>query len=398
MKIIWVIFLKELKETLRDRRTLMTMLVIPIVMFPIILTLFVSISEAFQDENANKKIKIAICNESPSFIQKLSEVPNEVLGNHELIFYSDSSSIVQAVHQEKAEIGLYTNGQFEKCFQQKTPAKLLLFFNATEIGMKDKGEAIVNYIAEKEKNKRLNELEIQQETLTPIDLTSVNTASPKEMIGQYGGAILPYLFIAFGFLGCMYPSIDLFTGEKERGTIETILTTPVKRWQILLGKMKVVVLSGLSASTFGLIGLWVSIEFMDIVKDPLILNIVNDILSFSFVLGLFGLLIPLIIFFAGVMIPVSIYSKSFKEAQSIITPLNIVMVLPAMVGFFPGIELNMITACIPVVNVVLASKELIAGTLEYNFYGISFFIMCTIASVAVVMSFRQYGKETNVVL
>ena len=397
MKIIWEIFKKELKETLRDRRTMMTMLVIPIIMFPIILTLFVSVSEAFQDENTTKKVKIALTNQSDVFIRKLSAVPEEIIGNHEIIFFRDSASLLEAIKREEVDMGFYTSKEFNNKLEKNIPASIVFFYNATELGVQEKGQAIIEYIEEAEKEKRLNDLNIQKEILNPIELNSVNTATPKEMIGQYGGAILPYLFIAFGFLGCMYPSIDLFTGEKERGTIETLLTTPVKRWQILLGKMKVVVLSGLSASTFGLIGLWVSIEFMDIVKDPMILSIVYDILSFSFIIGLFGLLIPLIVFFAGVMIPVSIYSKSFKEAQSIITPLNIVMVLPAMVGFFPGIELNSITACIPVVNVVLASKELIAGTLNAEFYLISFIIMCCIATIAVVISFRQYGKESNII-
>ncbi len=91
------------------------------------------------------------------------------------------------------------------------------------------------------------------------------------------------------------------------------------------------------------------------------------ILNFQFILLLFSLLLPLTVFFAGIMIPVAVYAKSFKEAQSIITPINLIVVLPAMVGFFPGIELTAMTACIPVVNIVLATKELIAGTLDYSF-------------------------------
>ena len=113
---------------------------------------------------------------------------------------------------------------------------------------------------------------------------------------------------------------------------------------------------------------------------------------------LYSLLIPLTIFFAGVMIPIAVYAKSFKEAQSIITPLNIVMVLPAMVGFFPGIELNTVTACIPVVNIVLATKELIAGTLDFGLVALSFSVMLTLAVVAVIVSYKRFDKETNVVM
>ena len=113
---------------------------------------------------------------------------------------------------------------------------------------------------------------------------------------------------------------------------------------------------------------------------------------------LYGLLIPLTVFFAGVMIPIAVHAKSFKEAQSIITPLNIVMVLPAMIGFFPGIELNVATACIPVVNVVLATKELIAGTLDLGLLALSFGVMIGLGAMAVMVSYKRFDKETNVVL
>jgi sodium transport system permease protein len=111
---------------------------------------------------------------------------------------------------------------------------------------------------------------------------------------------------------------------------------------------------------------------------------------------MFALLLPLVIFFAGLMIPIAIYAKSFKEAQSIITPLNILVVLPAMVGFFPGIALDFQTVFIPVVNVVLATKALIAGTLSWAYFLAVFALMCTLALLAISLSYRQFGKESNI--
>jgi sodium transport system permease protein len=216
------------------------------------------------------------------------------------------------------------------------------------------------------------------------------------MIGKMAGGFLPYIFIAFGFIGCMYPAIDLFTGEKERGTIETLLTTPVARWKILIGKMLVVVSSGMLAASCSLIGLFISIEYLDLGAEKEIMEVIHGMLNLPFILSLLALLFPMVIFFAGVMIPIAIYAKSFKEAQSIITPLNIVMVLPAMIGFFPGIELNLNTAFIPVINVVLATKELIAGTLSFGYFLSVFSVMLLIAGLAVLLSYRQFGKESNI--
>ena len=216
------------------------------------------------------------------------------------------------------------------------------------------------------------------------------------MIGELVGGFLPYIFIAFGFMGCMYPAIDLFTGEKERGTIETLLTTPVSRWKFLIGKMLVIILSGLMASFFALLGLFFSINFMDIIPDPEIMNVINQILSLGFVLKLFLLLLPLTVFFAGIMIPIAVYTKTFKEAQSIIAPLNIIVLLPAMAGLFPGIELNVQTALIPILNIVLTTKGLIGGTIDYSLLILSFSVMVVLAGIAVAVSFKQFGKETNI--
>jgi sodium transport system permease protein len=394
---IFNIFKKELIDTLRDRRTLMMMLVIPILIFPITLNVFVSISASFQEEAAVKTLKVGIVGDKNSyFAQQLNEIPSE-MGAKKLVFFKDSASLMTELKKDSIQLGIITEKQFNQTLEAQLPARVTWYFDATEIGINERAEQYMKIIEVKAQQKRYDELEVDFRKVTPFQTAYQNIASDKKMVGQIAGGFLPYIFIAFGFIGCMYPAIDLFTGEKERGTIETLLTTPVARWQILFGKMMVVVLSGLLASSAALLGLFISIEFLDIVDNQEIMKIVQEVLSPLFIVSMFSLLFPLTIFFAGVMIPIAVYAKTFKEAQSIITPLNIVMVLPAMVGFFPGIELNFMTACIPVVNVVLATKELISGTLEFGYLALSFGVMVVLALASVFVSYKQFGKETNVV-
>lgn len=395
---IFTIFKKELKDTLRDRRTLMTMLVIPILVFPVIMNVFVSVSSSFQEEAATKKIKIGMVGEKNNFLeQELKEIP-EMMGPKEIIYYKDTATMIADLKEDSLQLGSFISGDFNAMMDAKKPAPVVFYYNATDMGMMERAENYMNIIETKALQKRYDDLKIDPFSVKPLETSYRNIASDKEMIGKLAGGMLPYLFIIFAFLGCMYPAIDLFTGEKERGTIETLLTTPVARWQILFGKMGVVVLSGLTAASCALLGLFMSIEILDVVENEALLNIIHSILSPGFVLMLYALLIPMTIFFAGVMIPIAVYAKTFKEAQSIITPLNMVMILPAMVGFFPGIELNVITACIPVVNVVLATKELIAGTLEFGLIALSFSVMVSLALIAVFVSYKRFDKETNVVL
>lgn len=394
---IFTIFKKELLDTLRDRRTLMMMLVIPILVFPVIMNVFFSVSESFQEEAASKTLKIGIVGKEDGFIfSELQAIP-EAAGKKELILIKDTATLNTLIKSDSIQLGIVETEMALQQLSTKKPATYTLFYNATDIGIEDRAEAYMKIVEEKLKTARLSELKIEPESIEPLRIEYQNIASNKEMIGKLAGGFLPYIFIAFGFIGCMYPAIDLFTGEKERGTIETLLTTPVPRWQLLFGKMGVVVLSGLTAASAALLGLFLSIEVMDVVENEEILKIIHSILSPSFLFMLYGLLIPLTVFFAGVMIPIAVHAKTFKEAQSIITPLNIVMVLPAMVGFFPGIELNAITAMIPVVNVVLATKELIAGTLEIGLLALSFVVMFGLAVLSVIVSYKRFDKETNVV-
>lgn len=388
---IFTVFKKELKDTLRDRRTLIMMLVIPILIFPIILNLFVSISHSFEEEAANKKVKIGMIGEPKNFIAEELEAIPQTFGEKEIIYFKDSTMLFDAILKDSIQFGL------EVPSERTTTTPINVFYNAAELGMQDRAEVYLKVVEGTLRKQKLNTLNIQEAEITPLELNYHNVASEKEVVGKLAGGVLPYIFIAFGFLGCMYPAIDLFTGEKERGTMETLLTTPVPRWQLLFGKMGVVVLSGLLAATCSLLGLVLSIEVLDIVEDPKLLEIIHSILSAEFIVLLYALLLPLVVFFAGVMIPIAVYAKTFKEAQSIITPLNIVFVLPAMVGFFPGIELNSVTACIPVVNVVLATKELIAGTLDVGLLALSFGVMSLLAIIGVVISYKQFDKETNII-
>lgn len=394
---IFNIFKKELKETLRDKRTLIMMLVIPILIFPLILNVVVGVSSSFEESAENKTLKIGILGEPDDyFAQKLDEIPN-ALGPKTLIpYHGDSVKMRADLKEEKLDLIFIYDSKFSEKLDKMEPTKLVCSFDKTNIGYDQRAQKYVQFIEAGEKLKRFETLNIDEQQITPFEIAYENSASNQKMIGELVGGFLPYIFIAFGFMGCMYPAIDLFTGEKERGTIETLLTTPVSRWQFLVGKMLVIILSGLMASFFALLGLFLSINFMDIIPDPEIMKVVNQILSIGFVLKLFFLLLPLTVFFAGIMIPIAVYTKTFKEAQSIIAPLNILVLLPAMAGLFPGIELNIKTAMIPILNIVLTTKGLIGGHIDYSLLALSFLVMLILAVIAVMISFKQFGKESNI--
>jgi sodium transport system permease protein len=191
----------------------------------------------------------------------------------------------------------------------------------------------------------------------------------------------------------MYPAIDLAAGEKERGTIETLLTTPANRFEIFIGKFGVVALGGFLSAIAALVGLFCTAKLVKEVP-PEITEAIFAILELKSVLMLLSILLPLTMFFASVMLSISVFAKSFKEAQSTISPMMVVVILPAVMAFLPGMELNMTTAMIPIFNVSLAAKEIISGTIEIGPLLVTYASLIFIAGLGVVASVHFFKKES----
>lgn len=393
MNKIFTIAKKEFLDTFRDKRTLIRMVMIPLLAFPLILYVITTLQSTMSKKEAEKVLTIGYYNfnqeKGDEILQHLKE---DSLYN--FIAFSDTSEISKAVKADSINLGIVFPNGFDQSFSQGNSAEYILTMRSADFEEKERFDKLMTKEKTRLLNERLAEMEKNPSFAVPLIEKTNDQSETQEVIGKYAGGILPYIFIAFLFMGCMLPAIDLFAGEKERGTIETLLTSPVNRLQILLGKMIVIVAMGLVSAIVALIGLTVSVQMMDI--PDLILNVVSDILSVQLVVTLLLLLLPLAIFFAGVMIPVSVYAKSFKEAQSILTPLNFVMIVPAMVGFVPGLELDFTTAFIPIVNVVLATKSIIAGTPDLLLIAITFISLILLAGIAVAISIRQFGSEVNV--
>ena len=385
---------KEFLDTFRDKRTVIRMILIPLLAFPLIMNLVTTLQSSQAKKEAAKELKVGyyLNGQSSEMIDSMS-----LEENYKFIAYEDLEKMTSDVKEKEINLAISYPKNYNTAFASGDTVELAVIMRGAEQEEYARFKTILKKQEERLVNLRLASHDLGPDYIDPLRLKRVDQSEFKEIIGKYAGGMLPYIFMAFCFMGCMLPAIDLFAGEKERGTIETLLTSPVNRMQILLGKMIVVVAFGLLSATVALVGLFLSLNLMgegDEMKD--FMDAVNQILTLELIGTLYVLLIPLAIFFAGVMIPISVYSKSFKEAQSILTPLNIVMILPAMVGFVPGVELDYTTAFIPIVNVVLATKAIIAGNADMVLIAITFVSLIILAGISVLVSLKQFDKESNV--
>ena len=193
----------------------------------------------------------------------------------------------------------------------------------------------------------------------------------------------------------MYPALDLGAGEKERGTLETILSSPATRLDVVLGKFLVVMLAAFITAFIALGGMYFGIQtFPDL--EPWVLEIVNEMLTLKNIALIMSLILPISAFFSALLLGLSIYAKSFKEAQSIVGPLNIAIIFPALIGTLPGIELNAVTSLIPILNVSLASKDIIAGTINPWYMMEVYVSLIIFAGLAILWCVNWFNRESTI--
>ena len=229
--------------------------------------------------------------------------------------------------------------------------------------------------------------------INPVVLSKIDTAAARENVGEKLGGFIAYILIPVCLIGAIYPAIDLGAGEKERGTLETLLLTPIPRTWLVLGKFMTILTTALlsAALTVGSMGFWALIMGTMLDMKP-VHNAVGTIgvIDLSLILLL---LMPLACIFSSLLLAISIYARSFKEAQNYMTPLNMVVFIPIVGALVPGITLGWSTVFIPIMNVALAIKEIIKGTVDYSMVGVIFVSMATMAGIIIGFSIRWFSKE-----
>jgi len=383
---------KEALDTLRDRRTLIIMVLVPVLIFPVLFIGITRLQMSVMEREEVRHVRVGWVNNDDD--TRLADFINQQ-EKMELIPIEDAGMLETLIRQDSISYGLVVPEGFGEALDQMQAVELALYFSGARIQGKARIDRVLSSFEQELVRNRLAEKDLPEIFIKPFQTSSVNIASEQEMIGKLAGGFLPYLFIIFCFTGAMYPAIDLFTGEKERRTLETLLTTPVSRIQILIGKLSVVTLTGIISAVLAILGLFVGFRLTAGLPD-VIMPVVLGILSVQFVLMLLLMLVPLTIFFAGIMVPLTIYAKSYKEAQSILTPMTFMVIIPAAIAMVPGIEYNAITAIIPIINITLATKEIIAGTLNLSFYFLTVLTLIGLALISVLFCSRWFGKESNI--
>lgn len=394
MKTFLTIFKKEWIDTIRDRRTIITMIIIPLLLFPVIMTIITKL-QVSQIKKAQEKTLSVVVIARGNAVGFLDEVRSR--GDFRIVENVPADSIEPMIQRDSLDAAFVFADDFDQRVEANQSGAVKFYFKSsddTNIAKRRLLDLVQSY-EKKLLSQRFQKMKLDEKIIKAVQVQEQDIASMKERIGRVVGGFLPYIFVIFCFMGSMYPAIDLGAGEKERGTLETLLTTPVSRFQILLGKYAVVVLTGILSAVVSILGLYLSGRHV-VDMPPELLDTVLGILEVKTVLLVLSLLFPLTIFFASLLLSLSIYAKSFKEAQSIISPMTFVVIVPVAIGLMPGIKLTAATALIPVLNVSLATKDIISGTINTGLLLEVYAVLVVLALLGLYGTSKWFGREETI--
>ena len=392
---IFTVYRKELRDSLRDRRTLISMIVIPTLMVPGIIGVAFYVTA-----HAIKKAK----EEIPT-VMVLGGADSPVLraalaADVKLRLVPSAADYERKISDKQLRAAVEIPAGFDAALDQGLPAEVKILNYKGEIRSEfAAGElrGFFNDFREKTVTARLVGRGLPAALVKPFEVTVKNVAPPEKVTGNMFGGMIPYIFILLCFTGAMYPAMDLTAGEKERGTMETILCSPVARQDLVLGKFLMVLTASLTTVVVSLVSMGLTLAVRASTMSPAdIAGAMRDggpSFDPAGLLMVFAMVFPVAVLFCALLLAVSLFARSIKEASSYASPMIILIIIPAMMGMMPGVELNAHLALVPILNIALVSKELVSGVFHWNYLALIFGSTCVYAAAALAACVHMFNRE-----
>ena len=239
-------------------------------------------------------------------------------------------------------------------------------------------------------SKRLEKIKINSEILNAVEIKKENIAPPEQMVGFLVGKFLPYLLIILTISGASIIASDLIAGEKERGTLETILVSAARRNELVIGKYLTIITISIITVLLNLLSMYLSFQHI-------FMQVGTNMGEFQLPIGNFALILllmlPLITLFSAILLSISTYSRNIKEAQSYQMPLLFGAIMLSMVSFLPGFELNLGFSLIPIVNFSLMMRDIMLNNYQLNYLFIIIGATLVLDVITVYISIKLFHSE-----
>jgi sodium transport system permease protein len=419
LSILLVILQKELLETLRDRRTLMRMLILPALMYPLFALGMGKLAGAEAEAREARASRVAVWGELPAEVASAlseggkvellpwEEAPDELRRDLEAGAVKPSPRAQDEDDKaDKAPPDEAVERAARVAFRKRKVHAVLVPFQgfSSALTRGEKGQVGIYYDSvwgdsrtaddrledglARARKKLLEAREKQRELpagfTSAIDMITRNVAPKERRLGQLLGAIMPMMLILMSLLGGFLPAVDFTAGEKERGTMQTLLCAPLRPIEIIWGKFLAVFTISLLSALANIVSLAFTVKRMlpGEMEVPLSAHVYT-----------FALLIPVTFLFSALFLGLAVFARDFKDAQNVLMPVYLPVTLVSALTSLPGIELNAWTSFAPLLNVALLIKSIYLGEAspDLAFYVVGSSVLY--AGLALVMAARVFEQE-----
>ena len=372
---LWNILKKELRELFRDKKSLAMMLVIPI-FIPLLVIGMSALFESQMNVDTEEYNKIG-------FSYELSEVEESIAKEMDIDVVHGTTKELKEKYEE-GNIDLYITKKDNHYTIRSDGSDNSSYASSLM-------ETYFNTYKEV-----LQQESLSKQKINPDDILNIITVDEKvaEEDNFFASYIKNYafLFILMAItVSATYPATDTTAGERERGTLETLLTFPIKSKDIIIGKFLGVtvssIITGLLSLALAVISLFISKDMFTIYEG------VNTMYSLSSIIYAVVVIITYSFFISGLCIAIASTSKTFKEAQSALTPLTFISLFPGMIAFMIGITTTPLISVIPFLNFTTIFTDITAGNI--NVLHIFLMMLSTVIYISIVFYYiiKQYKSE-----
>ena len=394
IKIIKEIFKKEILDIVRDRKSIFMMIVVPILLYPIIMVLLMGIMNSSINKMTSETITLGLSSAPNAEFVEIVDSENAIREKEDTLGNIEIKTNIKDYKSEfeKGEIDDYIDNSIKD-----NDYKVIINSASDESGIKS--DAIFD-VMNKYKRK-MSEREIEKhglnskQILEPIKYEKVDITNSAKKAGMLLGQVIPFILIIGVLFGSIYPAIDVMAGEKERGTLETLFSLPISNMELVIGKYMAVSASAILTSLLNIISMSYTLGYF--MKAESIYNPSMMHINYSVLGGAVLITVVSVILFAQVVSALAMcvcsFAKTFKEAQNYITPLMLIIMVPAYISMIPNISLSRITATIPVVNISLLIKSVISLRANMKMVSLVLIVNLIFVLISLVLLSKIFNSE-----
>ncbi|HMN58955.1 MAG TPA: ABC transporter permease [Anaerolinea sp.] len=386
MKRVWIIFRKEVLDNLRDRRTINSSILSAFITPALLLGLIVVLGKTLNVNPEEKPLRLPVSGAeyAPGLVGFLKENNVEIL--------PAPADPAAAVRDGSQDVVLIISPDYPEAFRKGEPAPIQVILDSsrqTATASVQRVRGLLNAYSSMLGALRLRARGVDPGLLSAVSIGVRDLATPQSQALIFLN-MMPFLITLNIFAGGMYVIIDATAGERERGSLEPLLINPAKRWEFVAGKM-------LASLPFALVslGLVLFIFWAGFTVVP-----VEDYIGFPMVLdgnallSVYLLCLPEILLAAALQMLVATFTRSFKEAQTYLSFLPMLIALPSMFLSFTSVKSQLINMLVPTYGQSLLFNQILRGEpILTQHWVVASAVTLALSAVLVVVAMRLYQRE-----